>query len=225
MSSQTPFRRVQVCCCCVAIFGLAACTNIKNDSDRTRTEGALAGTAVGAAAGAGAGALANKKDRSGAMATGAAAGALAGNAIGTAYGESVAKKKEQYAAGESALDQRLGSVREETSARRAYNRKLRTLIANKEEEVARILASDRSAGPTVQEYDLRTTIDVKLREIDRQARSWQETIEAHKAVLKESAGDPHGAELKTAIDRLANERAELLRQRTTLSSIPDRLKQ
>ena len=58
-------------------------------------------------------------------------------------------------------------------------------------------------------------------EIDQAARSWQETIDAHKAVLKKATDDPHSAELQTAIDQLAEQRAELLRQRTKLAAIPD----
>ena len=205
------------------LSSLAACTNIKDDNTRTRTEGAAAGAAVGAAAGAGVGALA-KKGNAGAIAGGAAAGALVGGVAGAAYGDSVAKKKEGYAHNESALDSQISGLQQQVAARREYNDKLRVLVAAKEQQLAAVLASDRSAGPTVKEFDLRTTVSAKLGDLDHESKSWQETIDAHKAVLKKAGNDPHSAELQKEIDQLSEQRAELLRQRINLFTIIDKLK-
>jgi chromosome segregation ATPase len=153
-----------------------------------------------------------------------AAGALAGGLAGNAYGKAVAKKKEGYAAQESALDAQISGLRVQVANRRQYNEKLRTLVAAKEQQLSSILASDRSAGPTVQDFDLRTSINVKLREIDEAARSWQETIDAHKAVMEKAKDDPHSGELQTQIDQLSEQRADLLHQRAKLAGLPDRLK-
>jgi hypothetical protein len=210
-------------CVPLLLCSLAACNNLKDDSDRTRTEGALAGAGLGAAAGAGVGALVKKTP--GGAAAGAAAGALIGGAAGAAYGDSVAKKKEGYAKKESALDAQLSGLHQQIATRREYNEKLRTLVTGKEEQLKTILASDRSAGPTVQEFDLRTSINTKLQEIDQASSSWQETIDAHKSVLKKATDDPHSSELQTAIDQLTEQRAELLRQRAKLAALPDKLKQ
>jgi len=204
------------------IGSLAACTNIKNDSDRTRTEGALTGAAAGAAVGAGAGALLKKTP--GGAAAGAAAGALVGGAAGAAYGNSVANKKEGYAAQESALDAQLSGLKHQIAVRKDYNEKLHALVTAKQEQLATVLASDRSAGPTVVEFDLRTSVYTKLEEIDRESKSWQETIDAHKAVLTKATDDPHKADLQSAIDELSEQRAELLRQRANLAAINDKLK-
>ena len=106
---------------------------------------------------------------------------------------------------------------------RDYNDSLKTLVAAKDKQLETVLASDRSAGPTVQEFDLRTTINTKVTEIDSRARSWQETIDAHKAVLKKATEDPHSADLQKEIDELAEQRAEMLRQRSKLAAIPDKL--
>jgi len=206
----------------MAITTLAGCTNIKDDSDRTRTEGALGGAAVGAAAGAGAGALLKKTP--GGAAAGAAIGAAVGGAAGAAYGDSVAKKKEGYAAKESVLDAQITGLNHQIAVRKDYNEKLRALVADKEKQLATVLAADRAAGPTVVEFDLRTSIYTKVEEIDREAKSWQETIDAHKAVLQKSTDDPHHADLQKAIDELSEQRAELLRQRATLAGINDKLK-
>lgn len=200
---------------------LPACTNIKNDRQRTQAEGAAVGAATGAALGAGAGALL-KKNAQGA-AVGAAAGALVGGLAGAAAGTAVADKKEGYAQTESALDSQLKGLNRQIEGRRQYNAKLREVVTAKEEKLATVLKSDRSEGPTVEEFDLRTSVNTKIGEIDRAARSWQETIEAHKAVVKGASSDPRGAELEAEVNRLAEERTELLRQRARLISINEKL--
>jgi len=216
-------RQTQALWTTILVGSLTACTNIKNDSDRTRTEGTLVGAATGAAVGAGAAAA--LKGKPGAIAGAAAAGAVVGGVAGNAYGDSVAKKKEGYARKESALDSQISGIHQQVAVRRQYNEKLRNLVAGKEQQLASILASDRSAGPSVQEFDLRTSINSKLTELDHEARSWQDTIDAHKAVMQKSTDDPHGADLQKEIDALSEQRAELLRQRAKLAALPDKLKQ
>jgi len=217
------FRQTQALWTTVVITSLVACTHTQDDSDRTRTQGAVAGAALGAAAGAITAAALRGKP--GAIVGAAAAGALVGGAAGAAYGNAVAKKKEGYAAREGALDSQISGLRVQVANRRQYNEKLRNVVIAKEQQLTTILASDRSAGPTVQEFDLRTSIIIKLREIDQAARSWQETIEAHKAVMQKAKDDPHSGELQTQIDELSEQRAELLRQRAKLAGLPDKLKQ
>lgn len=216
------FRKTQAVWTTALLCALPACTNVKNDSNRTRAEGAAVGAAVGAAAGAGAAAL--LKQKGGAIAGAAAAGAVVGAMAGGAYGNAVAKKKEGYAAQESALDSQISGLHQQVAVKRQYNEKLHAVVDAKEQQLNTVLASDRSAGPTVQEFDLRTTINTKLNEIDREARSWQETIDAHKSVMKKATDDPHNASLQKEIDALAEQRAELLRQRAKLAGIPDKLK-
>jgi uncharacterized protein YcfJ len=216
------WARVQAAVAFTLISGLTGCTNIKDDSQRTRAEGAAVGTAVGAAAGAGVGALVSKNKTQGAL-VGAAAGAATGALVGAAAGNAVAEKKEGYANKESALNSQLSGLNRQIEGRRAYNAKLRELVNTKEQQLATVLASDRSAGITVQEFDLRTTVNSKVAEIDRAARSWQETIDAHKGVLKGASSDPRGPELEAEINRLAEERAELLRQKARLISINEKL--
>ncbi len=223
MTPRLFFRKTQALWSTILIGCLAACTNVKNDSNRTRTEGAATGAVVGAAVGAGAAAL--LRGNPAAIAGAAVAGAIAGGAAGGAYGNSVAKKKEAYAKQESALDAQISGLHQQVAVRRQYNEQLRDLIASKEQQLAAILASDRSVGPTVAEFDLRTSISTKLTEIDRDSRSWQETIDAHKAVMQKAADDPHGADLQKEIEELSEQRAELLRQRAKLAALPDKLKQ
>ena len=221
MNSYFLPRQVRTAVAATILVTLTGCTNIKNDSDRTRAEGAVTGAAAGAAVGAGVGALA-KKTAGGALA-GAAAGAAVGTIAGAAVGDAQAKKKEGYAQKESALDSQLAGLNNQIEGRRTYNAKLRELVSAKEQQLAAVLASDRSAGPSVQEFDLRTSVASKIAETDRAERSWQETINAHKAVLKGASADARGPELDAEISRLAEERAELLRQRARLVSINEKL--
>ena len=182
----------------------------------------MAGAAGGALVGAGVAAL-TKKGNPKALMAGAAAGALVGGLAGAAYGDSVAKKKEGHVKKESALDSQLGGLKKQIAGRRQYNSKLQAMIAGKEQQLASVLAADRSAGPTVQEFDLRTSVNSKIGEIDREARSWQETIDAHKAVLRRASGESRSNELQSGIDELTEQRAQLLRQREQLSAINAKL--
>jgi hypothetical protein len=206
------------------VISLGACTHIKNDRTRTQTEGAMVGAAAGALVGAGVGALA-KKGNPKALMAGAAAGALVVGMAGAAYGTAVANKKQTYVKKESALNSQLGGLKKQIASRREYNSKLHALISSKEQQLAAVLAADRSAGPTVQEFDLRTSVNSKTSEIDREARSWQETINAHKAVLRRAGSESRADELQSSIDELTEERAQLIRQRERLSAINAKLNQ
>ncbi len=142
----------------------------------------------------------------------------AGARTGAALGDSAATRKE------SALDSQLAGLNRQIEGRAEYNARLRELVSSKEQQLASVLAADRSAGPAVQEFDLRTSVTTEVGKIDRAARAWQETIDAHKAVLKGASADPRGPELEAEINRLAEERTELLRQRARLVSINEKLK-
>jgi hypothetical protein len=203
------------------VFALGACTNIKNDSTRTRTEGAMAGAAGGALLGAGAGALLGGKNKKNAMLAGAAAGALVGAAAGTAYGDSVAKKKEGYTQKEDALGVQLRTAQRQLNDRRIFNRGLKYEVARHEQRLAALRVST-APGRAVEEFELRSTVSNRIGELDRQARVWQETIDAHKAALRQASGDPRAATLRTEINDLAAEQSELKRQRRELVTITRR---
>lgn len=145
-------------------------------------------------------------------------------AVDASAGDAAAKRKTGDAAQESALNSQIAALRQQVAVRRQFNEKLRNFLADKQRQLTAILASDRAAGPSVQEFDLRTSINSKLSEIDREARAWQETIDAHQAVLDKAPGDPHAADLQTEINQFSEQRAELLRQRAKLAALPDKLK-
>ena len=224
MTPSSFFRQTQAVWTAVVIGSLAACTNIKNDSDRTRTEGALTGAAAGAALGAGAGALL-KKTPGGAVA-GAAAGALIGGAAGAAYGNSVAKKKEGYAVQESALDAQLSGLKHRRlpcgrTTRKAARPGRRQAGATGHGARLRPLRGADRAG--VRPAHLHLYED--WRRSTWESKSWQETTDAHKAVLTKSDWTTRiKPTLQKAIDELTEQRAELLRQRANLTAINDKLK-
>lgn len=200
---------------------MGACTNIKNDSTRTRTEGAMAGAAGGALLGAGAGALLGGKNKKNAMLAGAAAGALVGAAAGAAHGDAVAKKKEGYTAAEDALDARIRTAKRQLSDRHTFNNGLKYEIARHQQRLASIQAGS-ATGRAVEEFELRSTVIKRVGELDRQGRSWQQTIDDHKAALRQAGRDPRAATLRSDINGLAAEQSELLRQRKELVSITRR---
>lgn len=138
-------------------------------------------------------------------------------------GTPAAEKKTPDAATDSALSSQLEGINRQIASRKEYNTKLAEFITSKEAQLPAVLATDRSAGPSVQEFEVRTSVNSKVGQIDRASRSWQETIEAHKKVLAAAATDPRGAELETEINRLAEERTELLRLRARLVSINEKL--
>jgi hypothetical protein len=157
-------------------------------------------------------------------------GGTAGAPVGATPGASIAatpspaaQKKDGPAGQQSALDAQLAGLDRQIEGRKQYNAKLREFISAKEQLLESVLKSDRSAGPTVGEFDLRTSITTKVGEVDRAARSWQETIDAHKAVIKGASTDPRGPELEAEVNRLAAERTELLRLRAQLVSITGKL--
>ncbi len=206
------------------VVSLGACTNIRNDRTRTQTEGAMAGGVGGALLGAGIAAILNGGDPR-AVIVGAATGAAGGGLAGAAYGHAVAKKKETYAKKETALDAELAGLKRQIAARGQYNAQLKKLVATKEQQLTAVLAADHSAGPPASEWELRTSTIGKISEIDREARSWQETIDAHKAVLSRAGSEARSVELQTGIDELREERAKLLHQRERLSAINQKLVQ
>jgi hypothetical protein len=206
------------------ILALGACTTTKNDSARTRREGATAGAVGGALLGAGAGALLGGKNKKNAMLAGAAAGALVGAAAGTAYGDSVAKKKEGYAQTEDALGAQLRSAQRELSNRHIFNEGVKNEIARHQQRLASLQAPDHATGRAVEEFELRSTLANRIGELDREARSWQATIDAHKEALRQARSDPRAATLRKDINGLEAERSQLLRQKRELITISDRAK-
>ena len=123
----------------------------------------------------------------------------------------------------SALTAQIDALKTQITKRQGYNAQLREAIEGYENRIPAVLATDRTHGPSVQEFDFRTSIQAKLGEIDRAAKSWQETIDAHSAVVAKSESDPRHGELQSEVNELTEIRAELLRQRTRLTGLLGKL--
>lgn len=111
---------------CLMLLCAPGCANIKNDSSRTVTEGALSGAAVGAGLGAIVGALVGGGDGA---AIGAAIGGAVGGVAGGAVGKHIADKKAEYASREEWLDACIAQARKSNDEARAYNARLKKDIA------------------------------------------------------------------------------------------------
>ncbi len=129
-----------ILCAGALLFG--GCTNIKDDTQRTKTEGTLAGAGAGALLGGLIGAATGGGTQS--IVTGALIGGAAGGYAGHQYGKHVAEKKHGYAAEEAHLRQLIGEARSERQSAEAYNSSLRKNIASQRTELASIKAAKRS---------------------------------------------------------------------------------
>jgi outer membrane lipoprotein SlyB len=173
----------------------------------------VAGTAVGA----GVGALTSKNKGQGAL-VGGAAGMGAGGLVGTAVGDAVAKKKASYIVREDALSRQIALVQKQTAERHSVNASLRTTVARQQKQLAALQASG-AAGNSAGWGDLQKEVANEIASVNRRARTWQETIDAHKAFVQKYRMTARGAELESSISSLDAERTELLRQRGQLEAI------
>ncbi len=106
---------------------LNGCANIKDDSTRTKVEGAGTGAAVGAVAGGLLGQLIGGDTK--ATLFGAAVGAAVGGVGGYAYGSHVASQKEKYAKEEDWLEACIADAKKKNQEIIAYNQDLSKQIA------------------------------------------------------------------------------------------------
>lgn len=208
MTSRSFSRLTQVFWTAVFIGSLAACSDVKLSHTDPNAQRAVAPASHTATTGA---------TPSADPSTASPAASAAPNTKTTPDTAAASTKP-------SALDSEISGLRPQVAARRQYNEELRNFVAAKEKQLAAVLASDRSAGPSAQEFDLRTSITSKMAEIDRESPAWQQKIDAHKAVLSKASDDPHASDLQKQIDDFSEQRAELLRLRAKLAALPDQLK-
>lgn len=117
---------------CFIISILSGCANIKDDSTRTKAEGAGTGAAVGAVAGGLLGQIFGGDTKS--TLVGAAIGATVGGVGGYAYGSHVASQKEKYAKEEDWLEACIAEARQKNQEIMVYNQDLSKQIAGLKKE-------------------------------------------------------------------------------------------
>ena len=200
-----------------ATIAFSGCASGTSDATRTRREATAVGAVGGAAVGAGIGALTGKNKGQAALA-GAGIGAVAGGLGGAAAGEAVVKKKAAFVAREDSLSRRIGLVQQQTSERRGVNASLRSTVARQQQRLAELKASGATANSTAW-IDLRKSVASEIAGVDQRARTWQETIDAHKAFVQKYHAAARGTQLISSVERLEAESTELLRQRGQLDAI------
>jgi hypothetical protein len=193
---------------CAAALSFSACTNIKDDTQRTKTEGALAGGVAGAVLGGLIGAATGGGGR--AIATGAVAGAAVGTAGGYAYGSGVAKKKTGYASKEAELRAMIGSARSERKSAESYNASLRKAITQQRAELSRISAAKRS-GQNVRSdaTRLEKNIDGNLRQMNSELKRKDAVLVEARQTLNTAPAGSDKQQLQAEYNALQKEKGIL----------------
>ncbi|MEO8350250.1 MAG: hypothetical protein ABI680_00880 [Chthoniobacteraceae bacterium] len=196
----------------------AGCTNIKDDTQRTKTEGTIAGVAAGALLGGLIGAATGGGGRS--IATGAVAGGAVGGLAGHKYGTEVAKKKQGYAANEARLRQLIGEARSERQSAERYNASLRSAISQQRTQLARIRSgqADRAAAAK-----LRRNIDGNLSQSKAQYDRNNAVTSEVKATLDQAPASQDKKQLQAEYASLQEEKALLNQQIKEMNGIKSQL--
>jgi len=155
---------------------LSGCANIKDDSTRTKAEGAGTGAAVGAVAGGLLGQIFGGDPQS--TLVGAAIGATVGGVGGYAYGSHVASQKEKYAKEEDWLEACIAEARRRNQEILVYNQDLANQIA--------VLQKDTKA--LKKQYKNMQTRNAKLKEkkveVEKAIESANKELATSKAELE-----------------------------------------
>ena len=182
--------------------GMNSCSEM-SDGTLTRMQGTGIGAAGGAAVGAGVGALAGGGDGA---AIGGSAGALIGGIVGYLWGDSVAKKKEEFATTEEYIRANTRVLDERISELRDLNSSLSSQIATLRRENRRLSASE--VQKCVREVDENISrVDADLPELRRTARA---------------AKGAERASINQRIVALESERAQLRRNRKAINDLAAR---
>jgi hypothetical protein len=178
-----------------ALAFVTSCTNIKDDGTRTRTEGALAGTAIGALAG---GIIGHQSGRG---VEGALLGAGIGALGGLAVGDHVARKKARYASQEAWLDACIAQAERVNANARAYNRSLQSKISNLESRYA----SAKSSGNKAEMRKIKQAVVTLQQESREQTKLVDSEIKEQSSVVSQT-GD---SGLNSRVTQLRSTRSSL----------------
>lgn len=204
---KTPFLKLVTSITVIAMF--SGCTNIKNDGTRTRTEGALAGTAIGAGLGAIIG------NQSGRAWEGAAIGAVAGGLTGLAVGNHVANKKAGYASQEAWLDACISSAEKVNARTVAYNRSLRSRINSLESRIAAAKAS----GNKGELRSIKQSIATLKQESNKQLGEVNLEIKEQSGVVSETGN----ATLSNRVSTLKSSQSSLKQNQQRLADLSNQI--
>ncbi|MDR2726826.1 MAG: hypothetical protein LBC10_02385 [Deltaproteobacteria bacterium] len=196
----------------VSLLGvpLSGCTNIKDDSTRTKTEGTLAGAGLGAAIGAGIGALAG--GGRGAL-IGASIGATVGGLGGLLVGTHIADQKAKFASEEAWLDACMQRAEQTNTKLKEYNQELTGQIASLDKETKQLQTAYAAKKVDIAQLVAeRKKIEGKIQENAQLIAGIEQEIAGQQKVLANAQASKKSDE--SAL--LDAEIAALKRQKTTL---------
>lgn len=203
-------------------LGSCGCTNIKDDSTRTKTEGTMAGAGIGAALGAGLGALFGGSK--GALA-GAAIGAGVGSLSGYFYGKHVADKKAEYASREEWLDACIDRSRQVTADTKKYNEQLKKDIAALDKETKTLTAKNANTDKKTLKEESKKIASLQS-DTQKNISNLESEVEKQKTVLADAKknGDNQEAKILDAeIKKLNAQIKEMKEYNNKLASISARV--
>ena len=192
------------------IFAFANCTNIQDDSTRTRTEGALGGAAAGGIIGA---VIGNQTGAG--SGRGALIGATLGGLGGLAYGDHVAKQKSANISKEDWLDQCIVSATKTNNRAYAYNQSLRRKISSLNSRIASARASRNNSELRV----LRSEVAGLQKENQSQMRAVNAEISVQSNPISQAGSSSQGRSLRTAVTKLKSTESSLRSNDQKLASM------
>lgn len=218
-------RKASIAVCLLLSVALAGgCANIKNDTTRTQTEGTLVGAGGGALLGAGIGAIFGGTKGA---AIGAGVGAAAGAAGGFLVGDSIAKKKADYAREEDWYDaniQQAAKVNKETSK---YNASLRKEVADLDRRASK-LKKDYAKNKAGRDALLaaKSKVDTRSSEVRRNIAALEKEYQNQQAVAVDArrhGSKAEAAKLDREIAKTKKSIAEMKEYNSKLAAISVRL--
>lgn len=203
-------------------LGSCGCTNIKDDSTRTKTEGTMVGAGFGAALGAGLGALFGGSK--GAL-VGAAIGVGVGSLSGYFYGKHVADKKAEYASREEWLDACIDRSRQVTADTKKYNEQLKKDIAALDKETKTLTAKNANTDKKTLKEESKKIAALQS-DTQKNISNLESEVEKQKTVLADAKknGDNQEAKILDAeIKKLNAQIKEMKEYNNKLASISARV--
>lgn len=207
---------------CAGTLLFSGCANIKDDTQRTKTEGTLAGAGLGALAGGLIGAATGGSTRS--IVGGALIGGAAGGVAGHAYGSHVAKKKTGYASEEARLRGMIAEARSERQSAEAYNASLRKNISAQRSELASIKAA-KSSGRNVSSdaARLRSNLDSNISRSNSELKRKDAVLIEARETLNSAPAGSDKSQLQAEYNSLQQEKKILQSQISQMNGVKQEL--
>lgn len=204
-----------------ALSLVTGCAGIKDDTTRTKAEGAGTGAAIGAVAGAIIGQLAGGSTESTLL--GAAIGGAVGGVGGYAYGTHVAKEKEKYAKEEDWLDACIAEAKKSNEQIVAYNAELDRQIGQLRQDTDALKAQYQEAETRKAKLlAKKKDADKLLAAANKELAAAKSGLEAQNSVLaqaRESGKGDYAESLANQIEQLKANIKELEKRTDELASL------